>query len=201
MHGLAAAVVAFGVLLLFWWLCWFGVIMTQRDFGWQNWQFGYSEEWAGMVLGFLKQRDCKAIFFVVTAVLSGIGWVMAWDAVQKVIDKEGQDDKHDIHVAYMAICLVQVLLLLIWTLLTTCIRTIHHISWRKWNVAVLWILALFYFIGWILWMTTSTGVSKEQYEATVVFLLVHVIHGVWWDCWTWGRGYINYEYKSTTNGV
>lgn len=203
-------VVWLGVILVVLWVA-MAMIVSRK---WKPLDY-WDDAWAGMAAGFFdSQSKSKLIIgaWCFTALLSAIGWLMALATVWKGMDSladayhaaqsampamtlpsHRDDDLFRREHLYMQLCTAQLAILLAWTLITMAVRADWGTQWRLFNVFLLLGAAGVYIATTAVFFTIQDPLTSEAYRvATFVLLIVHCFHGLVWDFWYWGGGYLRF---------
>lgn len=154
-------------------------------------------DWQEMVLGsFAKCSRRTAVLWWFSALLSTAGWIMAFLGVAETLSRYSSDDAAG--QLYMFLCLLQLMILIFWTMTLWRVNTDSPQWWRYVNISLLALVTLVYFASAFVFLHVPLYHMSIGYRnVAAVLLVVHALHGCLWNAAWWGRSYVGHSHLST----
>ena len=158
-------------------------------------------EWTTMVLRFSsEQSTCLVATWAITAILSAVGWLLAFITVWQDINKRPTDtNAFERDNLYMQICICQFFILITWTTMAFAVQPRWPWWWRGLSVILNLALVASYLAAATVFSSIKTVITASEYtKFTGMMLYVQALHTLAWDCIWLGYSYSNFfdEYQS-----
>lgn len=198
MQDVVVSIIALGSTLVVVWLCLVFLVFRAVKPG-REWY--YDADWQKMVLGFFARCSTPLLLlWWLTATVSAVGWVIALFGVSETLDTHPTSES-GMGMMYMRMCIAQLCILLVWTILVVAVHPTSSTIWRWANVIVLLAVSCVYIATAVFFFLVEGLSMSPEYRMFVgLCLCVHAVHGLVWDTVVWGWSYIVYrsDYEQAT---